>query len=105
MPRWPDFVPGADGKKRCGWAGSDALYVRYHDEEWGVPVTDDRRLFEFLVLEGAHAGLSWITILRKRQAYPHAFARFAPRKVARVCAADVRRLLGEAGIVRHRLKI
>src|SRR5947208_2848724 len=105
MPQWPDFVRGADGKKRCGWAGADALYVRYHDEEWGVPITDDRRLFEFLVLEGAQAGLSWITILRKREAYRRAFARFDPKKVARFGAADVRRLLGDAGIVRNRLKI
>src|SRR6266850_1371925 len=101
----PDFVKGADGRKRCGWAGADPLYVRYHDVEWGVPVTDDRTLFEFLVLEGAQAGLSWITILRKREAYRRAFARFDPRKVARFGAADVRRLMGDAGIVRNRLKI
>jgi len=105
MPRWPDFASGADGRPRCGWSGSDALYVRYHDEEWGVPVHDDRLLFEFLVLEGAQAGLSWITILRKREAYRRAFARFDPKKVARFGAADVRRLLGDAGIVRNRLKI
>jgi DNA-3-methyladenine glycosylase I len=79
--------------------------VAYHDGEWGVPVHDDRALFEFLILEGAQAGLSWITILRKREAYRRAFARFDPGKVARFGAADVRRLLGDAGIVRNRLKI
>src|SRR3954452_11442331 len=92
-------------KMRCAWAGSDPLYVSYHDEEWGVPVHDDRRLFEFLILEGAQAGLSWITILRKREAYRRAFARFDPKKVVQFGAADVRRLLGDAGIVRNRLKI
>lgn len=90
---------------RCPWAGTDPLYCRYHDEEWGVPVHDDRRLFEFLLLEGAQAGLSWITILRKRDAYRRAFARFDARKVAAFDAADVRRLLADAGIVRNRLKI
>lgn len=90
---------------RCGWCGEDPLYVRYHDEEWGVPVFDDRKLFEFLVLEGAQAGLSWITILRKRENYRKAFAGFDPRKVARFDASDVRRLLGDAGIVRNRAKI
>jgi DNA-3-methyladenine glycosylase I len=79
--------------------------VRYHDREWGVPRHDDRRLFEFLVLEGAQAGLAWSTILRKRAAYRRAFDRFDPRKVARYGAADVRRLLGDAGIVRNRAKI
>jgi DNA-3-methyladenine glycosylase I len=79
--------------------------VAYHDTEWGVPVHDDRTLFEFLILEGAQAGLSWITILRKREAYRSAFARFDPRKVVRFGAADVRRLMGDAGIVRNRLKI
>jgi DNA-3-methyladenine glycosylase I len=105
MPSWPDFAKSTDGRKRCGWAGADPLYVRYHDAEWGVPVHDDRLLFEFLVLEGAQAGLSWITILRKREAYRRAFARFDPKKVARFGAAEVRRLLGDAGIVRNRLKI
>jgi len=90
---------------RCGWAGEDPLYVRYHDEEWGVPVFDDRKLFEFLILEGAQAGLSWITILRKRENYRKAFAGFDPRKVARFDAADVRRLLNDPGIVRNRLKV
>jgi DNA-3-methyladenine glycosylase I len=92
-------------RSRCPWSGSQDFYVRYHDEEWGVPVHDDRRLFEFLVLEGAQAGLSWATILRKRDAYRAAFAGFDPAKVARFGARDVRRLLGDAGIVRNRLKI
>jgi DNA-3-methyladenine glycosylase I len=90
---------------RCGWCGSDPLYVRYHDEDWGVPVDDDRTLFEFLVLEGAQAGLSWITILRKRDAYREAFAGFDPERVARFDARNVTRLLGNPGIVRNRLKI
>lgn len=90
---------------RCAWAGEDPLYVAYHDEEWGVPVHDDRALFEFLVLEGAQAGLAWITILRKREAYRRAFKGFDPEKVARFGARDVERLMGDAGIVRNRLKI
>jgi len=95
----------ASPKKRCPWClGSDA-YVRYHDQEWGVPVNDDRLLFEFLILEGAQAGLSWSTILNKRDSYRRAFAGFDPRRVARFGAADVRRLLADAGIVRNRLKI
>ena len=91
--------------KRCAWCGEDPLYVRYHDEEWGVPVHDDRRLFEMLILEGAQAGLSWITILRKRPAYRKAFDRFDARKVAKYGAAKKRALLADAGIVRNRLKI
>ena len=90
---------------RCPWAGSDPLYVRYHDEEWGVPSHDDRRLFEMLILEGAQAGLSWITILRKRPAYRKAFDRFDARKIARYDARKVRSLLADPGIVRNRLKI
>ena len=90
--------------KRCVWATGAAMQ-RYHDEEWGVPVHDDRRLFELLVLEGAQAGLSWSTILAKRAAYRRAFARFDPRAVARFTAARVRTLLGDAGIVRNRAKI
>jgi DNA-3-methyladenine glycosylase I len=90
---------------RCPWAGSDPLYVKYHDEEWGVPSHDDRHLFEMLVLEGAQAGLSWITILRKRPAYRKAFDRFDPRKVARYDAKKIRALLADRGIVRNRLKI
>jgi DNA-3-methyladenine glycosylase I len=92
-------------KKRCAWAGSDPLYVAYHDEEWGVPVHDDARLFEFLVLEGAQAGLSWSTILRKRDAYRRAFDGFDPRKVARYDRRKVTALLADAGIVRNRAKI
>jgi DNA-3-methyladenine glycosylase I len=92
-------------KPRCQWCGTDPLYVRYHDEEWGVPVHDDRKHFEFLILEGAQAGLSWITILRKREAYREAFAGFDANKVARFDARKVKSLLGNAGIVRNRLKI
>lgn len=92
-------------RTRCGWAGSDPLYVAYHDEEWGVPVHDDRRLFEFLVLEGAQAGLSWITILKKRENYRRAFARFDPVRVARFDPRVVRALLGNAGLVRNARKI
>src|SRR5579863_6568152 len=90
---------------RCGWAGDDPLMVRYHDEEWGRPQHDDRVLFEFLTLEGAQAGLSWSTILRKRENYRAAFRGFDPAKVARFGAADVRRLMGDAGLVRDRLQI
>jgi DNA-3-methyladenine glycosylase I len=90
---------------RCAWAGDDPLYVAYHDLEWGVPVHDDRLLFEFLVLEGAQAGLSWITILRKRENYRRAFEGFDPRRVARYGPAEVATLLADAGIVRNRLKI
>ena len=92
-------------KTRCGWAGSDPLYCRYHDSEWGVPVHDDRLLFEFLILEGAQAGLSWITILRKREAYRLAFDNFDPAAVAAFDAAKVLELLNNPGIVRNRLKI
>ena len=92
-------------KTRCSWAGSDPLYVSYHDSEWGVPSHDDRHLFEMLILEGAQAGLSWITILRKRAAYRRAFSQFDPKKVARYDAAKRRALLRDPGIVRNRLKI
>ena len=92
-------------KPRCAWAGSDPLYVRYHDEEWGVPVHDDRRLFEFLILEGAQAGLSWITVLRKREVYRAAFDAFDPKRVARYDGRRIERLLRNPGIVRNRLKI
>ena len=94
-----------DGRPRCAWCLGFPDYMRYHDEEWGVPVHDDRRLFEFLILEGAQAGLSWSTILKKRAGYRRAFAGFDPRKVARFGAADVRRLMQDEGIVRNRLKI
>jgi DNA-3-methyladenine glycosylase I len=91
---------------RCAWVPeSDPLYVAYHDEEWGVPSHDERHLFEMLVLEGAQAGLSWSTILRKREGYTKAFAGFEVTKVARFGARDVQRLMGDAGIVRNRLKI
>lgn len=92
-------------KPRCTWCGSDPLYMRYHDEEWGVPVHDDRKHFEFLILEGAQAGLSWITILRKREHYREAFADFDPARVARFGKRDIAHLLKNAGIVRNRLKI
>jgi DNA-3-methyladenine glycosylase I len=90
---------------RCPWPGDDALYTRYHDEEWGVPLHDDRRLFEFLVLEGAQAGLSWLTILRKREAYRRAFDGFEPVRVAAFGPGRIRELLADSGIVRNRLKI
>jgi DNA-3-methyladenine glycosylase I len=93
-----------DSRVRCGWARND-LAIRYHDEEWGVPVHDDRRWFEFLLLEGAQAGLSWDTILRKRENYRAAFAGFDPARVARFDRAKVARLLANEGIVRNRLKI
>jgi len=91
--------------KRCDWCGGDPLYERYHDEEWGHEVTDDRVMFEFLTLESAQAGLSWITILRRRENYRKAFAGFDPEKVAEFTEADVERLLGDAGIIRNRAKI
>jgi DNA-3-methyladenine glycosylase I len=90
---------------RCWWASSDAHYRAYHDEEWGRPVIDDRRLYEKLTLEGFQAGLSWLTILRKRRHFRAAFARFDPARVAAYGARDVRRLLNDAGIIRHRGKI
>ena len=90
---------------RCRWCGDDPLYVAYHDEEWGVPVHDDRLLFEMLVLEGAQAGLSWLTILRKREAYRRAFDHFDARKIADYKARKLRELMNDAGIVRNRLKI
>lgn len=91
--------------ERCGWSTSDPLYLEYHDNEWGVPVHDDRRLFEMLILEGAQAGLSWITILKKRENYRKAFDRFDAVKIARYDARKKRQLLGNAGIVRNSLKI
>lgn len=92
-------------KIRCGWAGADPLYVAYHDREWGVPEHDDRKLFEMLVLEGAQAGLSWLTILRKREGYRQAFAGFDPRTVAGYDAEKVAALLEDPGIVRNRRKV
>jgi DNA-3-methyladenine glycosylase I len=92
-------------KNRCEWCRDDPLYIAYHDDEWGVPVHDDGRLFEMLVLEGAQAGLSWLTILRKREHYRKAFRGFDPESIARYSESDVNRLLGDSGIVRNRLKI
>jgi DNA-3-methyladenine glycosylase I len=91
--------------ERCAWVGTEPLYLAYHDREWGVPVHDDRLLFEFLVLEGAQAGLSWLTILKKREGYRQAFADFDPQQVARFDRADVDKLLSDPGIVRNRLKV
>ncbi len=91
--------------KRCSWCSNDELYKKYHDEEWGIPVYDDQKLFEFLVLEGAQAGLSWITILRKRESYRKAFDDFDFEKVALYDENDIKRLMEDEGIVRNRLKI
>lgn len=99
------ITTGEDGIKRCFWAGSDPLYRRYHDEEWGRPVANDTRLFEKLCLEGFQSGLAWITILRKRENFRAAFAGFDIPTVAAFSDADVERLVGDAGIVRHRGKI
>ena len=96
---------GDDGLVRCWWPGEDPLYRRYHDEEWGRPVADDRRLFEKLCLEGFQSGLSWLTILRKRDNFRRAFADFDPEAIVRFGEADVARLVADAGIVRHRGKI
>ena len=92
-------------KTRCAWVSDDPLYIAYHDEEWGIPVHDDRKLFEFLILEGAQAGLSWITILKKRENYRRALDGFDPNKIALYDAAKTRALLADPGIVRNRLKI
>jgi DNA-3-methyladenine glycosylase I len=100
-----ELLVGDDGHARCRWCGTDPLYVAYHDDEWGRPVHDDTRLFEKLCLEGFQAGLAWITILRKREAFREAFAGFDMATVAAFDEADVERLLGDAGIVRHRGKI
>jgi DNA-3-methyladenine glycosylase I len=103
LPR--DLVIGPDGRARCAWAGSDPEYLRYHDEEWGRPLHGDRPLYEKLTLEGFQAGLSWITILRKRPAFRTAFAGFEPEIVAAFDESDIERLMGDAGIVRNRAKI
>jgi DNA-3-methyladenine glycosylase I len=95
----------AAGLPRCGWCGDDPLYVAYHDTEWGVPVADDRTLFEFLVLEGAQAGLSWSTILKKREGYRRAFDGFEPERVARYGPRNVASMLADPSIVRNRLKV
>jgi DNA-3-methyladenine glycosylase I len=91
--------------ERCAWCGTDPLYVRYHDHEWGIPLHDDRRLFEMLILEGAQAGLNWLTILRKREGYRAAFDHFDPERIASYDATKIARLLANPGIVRNRLKI
>lgn len=96
---------GADGRTRCWWPGDLPEYVAYHDDEWGRPVHDDRRLFEKLCLEGFQSGLSWLTILRKRENFRAAFADFDPSVVARYSEPEIQRLLGDAGIIRHRGKI
>lgn len=92
-------------KVRCSWCGTDPLYVEYHDEEWGKPVYDDKTLFEFLILEGAQAGLSWITVLKRREGYRKAFADFDVKKVAAFDENDVARLLNDPGIIRNKLKV
>jgi DNA-3-methyladenine glycosylase I len=98
-------IPVISPKPRCAWAGNDPLYVAYHDQEWGTPVHDDVTLFEFLILEGAQAGLSWSTILKKRENYRVAFDGFDPRKVAAYNENKVTELLSDSGIVRNRLKV
>jgi DNA-3-methyladenine glycosylase I len=98
-------APKPSGEGRCAWPGNDELYIRYHDEEWGRPVVDDTRLFEKICLEGFQSGLSWITILRKRENFRRAFHGFEPQVVARFTARDVQRLVKDAGIIRHRGKI
>jgi DNA-3-methyladenine glycosylase I len=94
-----------DTIKRCAWCGNDLLYVKYHDEEWGKIITDDKKMFEFLVLESAQAGLSWLTILRRREGYRKAFADFDAQKVAQMTQNDVERLMQDTGIIRNRNKI
>src|SRR5277367_1015095 len=95
----------ADKKTRCGWVSEDPIYIHYHDKEWGVPIYDERLLFEFLVLEGMQAGLSWITVLKKRENYRAAFDNFDPVKIARYTPARVEKLLLNTGIIRNRLKV
>lgn len=105
MSATPGLIPAGRGRERCAWCGDDPTYVTYHDEEWGRPVVDDRRLFEKVCLEGFQSGLSWLTVLRKRDNFRKAFAHFDPTIVARFTRRDVTRLLGDAGIIRHRGKI
>ncbi len=92
-------------RTRCSWSASDPLYIRYHDEEWGVPVHDDRKIFEFLVLEGAQAGLSWLTVLKKRENYRKAFDGFDYKKIAKYDSKKISKLLEDPGIIRNRLKV
>ncbi len=101
----PDSLTEIDGKKRCWWCGDDPEYMAYHDTEWGVPIHDDRKLFELLNLEGAQAGLSWITILRKRDTYREAFDDFYPEKIAQYDQTKIDELLNNPGIVRNKLKV
>ena len=105
IKRAPKRERASEMKQRCWWCGDDPLMIAYHDEEWGVPVHDDRVLFEFLTLEGAQAGLSWSTILRKREAYRKAFANFDVERVARFTPSKIERLMLDPGIVRNRLKL
>jgi DNA-3-methyladenine glycosylase I len=100
-----DKVVGADGKPRCGWVSEDPLYQKYHDREWGRPLKDDRALFELLTLEGCQAGLSWITVLRKREHYRKVYDGFDPEKIVRYKPAKLAKLLADPGIIRHRGKI
>ncbi|MCA0301703.1 MAG: DNA-3-methyladenine glycosylase I [Proteobacteria bacterium] len=100
-----DIVVGTDGKPRCGWTSADPLYEKYHDREWGRPLRDDRALFELLTLEGCQAGLSWITVLRKREHYRRVYDGFDPAKIARYTPAKLEKLLADPGIIRHRGKI
>jgi DNA-3-methyladenine glycosylase I len=99
------FLPIADGKTRCGWVGNKPHFITYHDREWGVPIHDDRKHFEMLLLEGAQAGLTWETILLRREGYRKAFAEFDPKKVARFTAKKKAQLLTDSGIIRNRLKV
>jgi DNA-3-methyladenine glycosylase I len=100
-----ELLIGADGIPRCPWPGSDPLYLAYHDDDWGRPVRDERELFEKLILDGAQAGLAWITILRKREGYRQAFEGFDPERIAAYGPDDVERLLADPGIVRNRQKV
>lgn len=100
-----DTVTGEDGKARCGWASADPLYQKYHDAEWGRPLKDDLALFELLTLEGCQAGLSWITVLRKREHYRKVYDGFDPAKIARYSPAKLEKLLADPGIIRHKGKI
>lgn len=105
MPSPTSELKNQNSKIRCSWATSDPLYTKYHDEEWGKPVYDDKILFEFLILEGAQAGLSWITILKRREGYRKAFANFEVEKVAAFGDQDIGRLMNDAGIIRNKLKV
>lgn len=104
-PAKPPVIRHPDGRWRCAWCATDPLYVTYHDSEWGAPSHDDHHLFEMICLEGAQAGLSWITVLRKRESYRHAFDGFDAARMARYTPAKIERLLADPGIVRNRLKV